>query len=65
MTWVRFIKDFSFKPTVNSTIDYKFGHVVNVVQRCADEAIAKGAAEPLAAPKKTAAASATPKKSED
>lgn len=45
MVWVKFKKDFSFKPTVNSTIDYPAGLVANVTRRCADEAVARGAAE--------------------
>jgi hypothetical protein len=56
MVWFHFKKPFSFKPTPNSTIDYPAGSVMNVTQRCADQAEAKGLGEKRDSPNKTAKA---------
>ncbi|WP_139975839.1 hypothetical protein [Ochrobactrum sp. CGA5] len=51
MAWVHFVKDFNYmKPSF--TIAYKAGMTLNVKKDCADEAIAKGCAEAVKAPRK-------------
>jgi hypothetical protein len=40
MPWVRFIKDYDFKPTPAVTIAYKAGMTEYVTRRCATLAIA-------------------------
>lgn len=42
--WVRFTKDFPWKPSTMTTISYKAGSVLNVRAECGETAIAKGAA---------------------
>jgi len=44
MPWLVFTRNWSFKPTPMSTIDYKAGHVCNVTRACAAQALAKGVA---------------------
>ncbi|WP_025199121.1 hypothetical protein [Brucella sp. BO2] len=51
MAWVHFIKDFNYmKPSF--TIAYKAGMTLNVKRECADEALAKGCAKAVRAPRK-------------
>jgi len=42
--WVRFMKDFPWKPSTMTTINYKAGSVLNVRAECGEAAVAKGAA---------------------
>ena len=51
-SWVKFVGNFSFKPTPQTTIDYPAGMVCQVTSRCAEKAIAAGKAEQLARPPK-------------
>lgn len=44
MAWVKFTKDFNFKPHSQATVAYKAGRVLNVTAACAAEAIRKGKA---------------------
>jgi hypothetical protein len=44
MMWVHFLSDFSYKPNLNVTIDYKADSYVNVTTPCAAAAIDAGAA---------------------
>ena len=44
MVWVKFLSDFTFKPTQQVSIDYPAGAHSNVTAACANEAIAAGAA---------------------
>lgn len=44
MVWVHFLTKFSYKPTLQTTIDYEAGSYANVPKACADEAIAAEAA---------------------
>lgn len=48
MTWFKFTKAFTFKPTPATTQVFKPGDVVNVPKACADAALKAGAGEPLA-----------------
>ena len=48
MTWFKFTKAFTFKPTPVTTQIFKKDDVVNVPKACADAAIKAGAGEPLA-----------------
>ena len=48
--WVKFTKDFDFKPKPTVTKAYKAGMVENVTQACAEQAIALGKAEKTARP---------------
>lgn len=50
MAWVRFTKDFRFKPTPNVTTKYVKGWEGLVTHACADQAIAAGAAKAVKAP---------------
>ena len=51
MAWVHFIEDFNYmKPSF--TIAYKAGMTLNVKKDCAEEAIAKGCAKAVKAPRK-------------
>lgn len=50
MAWVHFIEDFNYmKPSF--TIAYKAGMTLNVKKDCAEEAIAKGCAKAVKAPR--------------
>lgn len=51
MTWVRFDHSFNWGQP-GFTIAYKAGMALNVTRACADEAISKGAAVKVAAPRK-------------
>lgn len=44
MAWVRFTKDFSWKPTSQSTVSFRAGSAYNVKADTAAEAIRRGAA---------------------
>lgn len=44
MAWVRFTRDFDWKPTRQTTIAYKKGSTLIVKAACAEAAISKGAA---------------------
>lgn len=52
MARVRFLKDFDYKPTAQTTIGYLAGMEETVVKACADKAIAAGCAELIDAPKR-------------
>jgi len=51
MTWVRFDQSFNWVQP-GFTVAYKAGMALNVTRACADEAISKGAAVKVAAPRK-------------
>ena len=51
--WVRFLKPYSVKPTVNTTTDYQIGHTANLPHAIAEAVIAAGAAEAMDTPKRT------------
>ncbi|RVG22969.1 hypothetical protein CN233_30310 [Sinorhizobium meliloti] len=51
MAWVRFSANFNWVQP-GFTIAYKAGMALNVTRACADEAISKGAAVKIAAPRK-------------
>jgi hypothetical protein len=44
MAWVRFTRNFDWKPTRQVTIAYKAGSTLNVKSACADRAVSAGAA---------------------
>lgn len=44
MTWVRFKRDFDWKPTSQTTIAYKADTELNVKAACAEAAVSAGAA---------------------
>lgn len=50
MAWVRFTREFRFKPTPNVTTKYYEGWEGSVTHACADAAIAAGAAVAIKAP---------------
>ena len=54
MAWVKFNRDFPWKPTSQSTVVYRAGSTYNVKAETADQAIARGAAVKME--KKTKAA---------
>lgn len=47
MAWVKFNKDFPWKPTSQSTVFYKAGATYNVKAEVADEAVSKGYASKM------------------
>ena len=53
--WVRFTRNFDFKPSSQVTIAYRAGSAYNVTRSCADAAIKSGAAVKASKPSKTAA----------
>lgn len=44
MAWVRFKRDYDWKPTRQTTIAYKAGSTLIVKAACADDAVRAGAA---------------------
>jgi hypothetical protein len=47
MPWVRFTRDFCWHERPTATVAYKAGMELCVTRRCAQEAIAAAAAEPM------------------
>lgn len=43
--WIRFLQDFTYKPTSQSSIDFKTGDTFNAPHERAEQLIAKGTAE--------------------
>ena len=56
---VRFLADFDYKPTPQTTIAYKAGQTEFVRRECAERAIALGKAEPVDLPAPPAGISGT------
>ena len=54
MAWVAFTRDFDWRPNRQTVIAFKAGHRLSVTKACATQAIAKGAAEAVATPKRGA-----------
>lgn len=54
MAWVKFNRDFSWKPTSQSTIVYKAGSTYNVKSDAAERAVSRGAAVKMEKKTKTA-----------
>lgn len=44
MTWVRFSKDFRYRPNMAVSIKYRAGNAYNVTRACAEKAISESAA---------------------
>jgi hypothetical protein len=50
MAWVRFEKDFDWKPKPAVTLGYLKGMVVSVTRSCAEQAVARGVAAYVKSP---------------
>jgi hypothetical protein len=67
MMWVHFTSDFSYKPTLNITIDYTADSYANVTKSCGTAAIDAGAAvqeDPPEGTRRTASVKARQKPAE-
>jgi hypothetical protein len=60
MSWVRFTRGFDWTPADKQsvTISYPAGHVDKVTRECAREAVSRGCAQRIRAPKDAASARA-------
>jgi hypothetical protein len=55
MSWVVAVKDFSWKPTMNTTVDFKEGEKYNMPKEAADKLIEEGKVKPTSASNKKGA----------
>ena len=54
MTWVVALKDFAWKPTQGTTVDFKEGDKYNMPKEAADKLLVEGKVKPTTASKKGA-----------